>query len=103
LIKYNRKNKKYHTVGTVPKSITNIIERDKIDTTKDANTWPLTRLNWLYDWFGLWWLMPLSTIFQLYRSSRIQLRFYDFSCHIKKKHTSFFYEGIFPVSKLDLQ
>jgi hypothetical protein len=37
------KNKKYHTVGTIPKSYIKIVERDKIDT-PNTNTWTVSFL-----------------------------------------------------------
>jgi hypothetical protein len=40
------KNKKYYTVGTVPKSNTKIVERGKIDSPKTQNTRPHTFLVW---------------------------------------------------------
>jgi len=37
--KFKMENKKYHTVGTVPKSNRKIVERGKIDTPKGPVTW----------------------------------------------------------------
>ena len=36
--------KKYHTIGTAPKSNSKIVERDKINTLTHKYTWPLTFL-----------------------------------------------------------
>jgi len=47
------KNKEYHTVGTIPKSNINIVERGKFDTL-NTNTWPLTFLAW-YRYFNKKW------------------------------------------------
>jgi hypothetical protein len=38
----NRKTKKYHIVGTVPKSNQIFVERGEIDTPYQTYTWPLT-------------------------------------------------------------
>ena len=99
------KNKKYHTVGTIPKSNIKIVERDRIDSFNKQihtlNTQIYTHLLsllgtglgtsiksdriklilWVihshdrHPWsfvgsLVLWCLMPLPTIFQLYRGSQ---------------------------------
>jgi hypothetical protein len=56
LVLYNKiKNKKYHTVGTVPKSNKKIVERGKIDTfSTQIHVRSLTFLAW-YRHFNRKW------------------------------------------------